>query len=115
MVRIDSTEFGSITIDGETYRNDVVVFWDGQVHEIRTYLRHVFGEPELKEILIKGPELIVIGTGDSGLLKVSEEVKRKCEQNAIELLYDISKKAIVKFNENVVKGKRVIAFIHVTC
>jgi len=115
MVKINSTEFGSITIDGETYRNDVVISWDGTVKEIRTSLRHVFGEPELKDILIKMPELIVIGTGDSGLLRVSEEVKRKCKQNAIELVYDISKKAIVKFNENVAKGKRVIAFIHVTC
>jgi hypothetical protein len=117
MAKIDSTKFGSITIDGKSHydEDNYIVSWDGEITGLHTAQRHLFDKPELEIILKNNPEIIIVGTGDSGLLKVSEEVKVKCKQNAIELVYDISRKAIVKFNENVTKGKKVIAFIHVTC
>jgi hypothetical protein len=117
MVKIDSTKFGSITIDGKTHHEEdnYIISWDGEITGLHTAQRHLFDEPELEMILKRNPEMLIVGTGDSGLLKLSEEAKRKCKQNAIGLIYDISRKAIVKFNENVIKGKKVIAFIHVTC
>jgi hypothetical protein len=115
MVLINSTEFGSIIIDGKTYPNDVIVTWDGEIKEIITAERHLFGMKEFDEIVKKIPELIIIGTGDSKLMKVSDEVKATCLQKRIELIEIISKDAIIKFNENISNGKKVVAFIHVTC
>jgi hypothetical protein len=115
MVLINSTEFGSITIDGRTYYNDVIVFWDGEIKEARTFIRHLFGNNEFQELMRKGPEVIVVGTGDSGFLKVSDEVRKLCKQKNVELVEMISKRAIEKFNENLKRGKKVIGFIHTTC
>jgi len=115
MVLIDSTEFGSITIDGKTYHADVIIFWDGEIKEVRTFIRHLFGNNEFKELIKNNPEVIVIGTGDSGFLRVSDEVRMLCKQKNVELVEAISKKAIEKFNENIKRGKGVIGFIHVTC
>jgi hypothetical protein len=115
MVLINSTEFGSITIDGKTYDSDIIVSWDGEIKEARTFVRHLFGNNELKELIKKNPDVIIVGTGDSGFLKVSDEVRSLCKQKNVELVEMISKKAIEKFNDNLKKGKKVIVFIHITC
>jgi hypothetical protein len=115
MVLINSTEFGSITIDGKTYYNDVIVSWDGKIKEARIFVRHLFGNNELEDLMRKNPEVIVVGTGDSGLLRVSDEVRRLCKQKNVELVEMTSKKAIEKFNESLKQGKKVIGFIHTTC
>ncbi len=115
MVKIDSTRFGSVTIDGKIYdrEDNYIVFWDGKILGLHTAGRHLFGRPELEMILEKNPEMIIVGTGDSGLLNVSEEVRSLCREKGIELVEMISREAIIKFNENL--DKRVVAFIHVTC
>jgi hypothetical protein len=115
MVVINSTKFGSITIDGKIYNEEdnYIVSWDGKIIGLHTAERHAFGRSELEMILKKNPEMVIVGTGDSDLLRVSEEVRSLCRREGVELLEMISRKAIVKFNENL--DKRVVAFIHVTC
>jgi hypothetical protein len=113
---IDSTEFGSITVEGKTYHSDnFIVSWDGEVRKIHTVVRHLFGNSELNEVLKKEPELIIVGTGVSGLLEVSEEVRKTCEEKGIELVEMLSKEAIQKFNDALKQGKKVVGFIHATC
>jgi len=114
MVIINSTEFGSIVIDGKTYPNDVIITWNGEIKEIITAERHLFGMKEFNEIEKKVPEMIIIGTGEGKFMKVSDEVKSTCLQKRIDLIEIISKDAIVKFNENINNGKKVVAFMHVT-
>ena len=117
MVVINSTKFGSITIDGRTYAEDdnYIVFWDGEIRGLHTAVRHTFGRPELEIMLKKNPEMIIVGTGVSGLLRVSEEVRSLCRDKRVELIEIVSKGAIEKFNESFNQEKKVAAFIHVTC
>jgi len=109
--------FGSITIDGKTYdeEDNYIVSWDGEITGLHTAERHVFGRPELEMILKKNPEMVIVGTGDSGLLRISEEVRKLCRDKRIELVEMISKVAIRKFNDAFNQEKKVAAFIHVTC
>ena len=115
MVAINSTRFGSVTIDGRIYdeEDNYIIFWDGKVIGLHTVERHVFGRTELEIILKKNPEMIIVGTGDSGLLRVSEEVRSLCRERRLKFIETISKEAITRFNENL--DKKVVAFIHVTC
>jgi len=116
MVIIDSTKFGSVTINGRTYceEDNYIVFWDGEITGLHSAQRYLFGKLELMRIL-KNPEIIIVGTGDSGLLRVSEEVRRLCLEKKIELIEMVSKQAIEKFNETFNQGGKVVAFIHLTC
>ncbi len=115
MVRISSYEFGSITIDGRSYHEDVIICWDGEVEEIRTKERHVFGLPELQKIMEKKPELIIVGRGASGLCKISDKVREEVEEKNLEFIESVSREAMNKFNEAFRRGKKVSAFIHLTC
>ena len=114
MVIINSTKFGSITIDGKTYHEDVIITWDGEVKEIHLAVRHLFGLPEFNQITSK-IDLLIVGTGGSDLCKISDELREVCRERGIELIEMISREAIKKFNEAFNQGKKVAAFIHVTC
>jgi hypothetical protein len=70
IMKIDSTQFGSITVDGETYAHDVVVRLSGKVEKRKKKLSkkifgtsHVMSLPEAEFVYEKGSDLLVLGTG----------------------------------------------------
>lgn len=112
MARIDKTEFGSIIINGKKFNSDMIICWDGELRE-RTS-SHNFTEDELHDLLLKEPEVIVVGTGTAGLMKIDQKTELKAKKEGIELISNRSHKAIQDFN-NISKTKKAIALIHVTC
>ena len=115
MVNIDSTEFGSIVIDGKTYESDVIVSYAGKIKEVRSESRHLISQKEFLEMIFERPEIIVIGTGVSGLMKISPEVLRFAKEKNVKIVSMLTSQAIEKFNQLVQAGEKVVAYMHVTC
>ena len=113
MVRIDSVKFGEIIVEGKTYYSDVIVWWDGKI-EYREK-SHEFGMGEFLKLVERKPEIIVIGTGISGVCKVPEEVEQVAKDKGIEIFKELSPKAAEMFNAFVSDKKRVVAVLHSTC
>jgi hypothetical protein len=117
--KIDSTNFGSITVDGETFDYDILIRLNGKVEKREKALsKEVYGTShkvsleEAKYIYESETEKIIIGTGQTGFVELSEEaedffMEKKC---GIELLP--TPWAIVRWNE--IEG-RISAMFHVTC
>lgn len=117
--RIDSTSFGSITIDGKTHQNDVVIRLDGEIKKRKKKLsKAVFGTShrisldEAKEIFEPGAERLIIGTGQSGMVRLSDQAadyfkKKKCQVQ----LYP-TPEAIRIWNGT---GEKTIGLFHITC
>ena len=66
-MKIDSTMFGAITIDGKTYQHDVVVRLSGEVVKRKKKLSkklygtsHVLSKDEAKFLFEKGSDQVVI-------------------------------------------------------
>ena len=76
---------------------------------------HVFKRREFEELHERGAEVLVIGTGTSGVAEVAEEARDFAERKKIEVIELPSVEAIKKFNELMAEGRRVGAIIHVTC
>ena len=112
MVRIDSSSYGSITVDGKTYRHDVYVLPSGKVEE-REY-GHTFTRDQIEYVLKENPEVVVIGKGTSGLAALSDDARALLEKAGIEIIEDHTPAIVDKFNK-LAKTKRVAAIIHVTC
>ena len=109
--KITNFSFGSISINGRKYETDIIVFWDGEILErVRT---HVFSKKELMEILVKDPELVVIGTGTAGNMKVENQAADYTKLNGIELIVKTTDKAVKDFND-MVRKKRVAAVFHIS-
>lgn len=119
---IEEYHFGSITIDGKTYNHDVEVRWTGEVLDWWRQKSHVIDLEDIKRALEQNPETIIIGTGESGVAKVTERLEKELKLRGIELIVDQTEQATKTFNiineeslEEEGKQRRVIGLFHLTC
>ena len=116
---IDTTVFGSITIEGTSFAHDVLIRLSGQVEKRKKKLSkavygtsHVLSLAEAKHVYERGAERLIIGTGQQDSVRLSDEAtdyftRTQCH---VELLP--TPKAIRVWNEG--EGA-VISLFHVTC
>jgi len=115
-MRFEHFGFGSIRIDGTTYKHDVVID-RGQVRRRKKkpskQFRSEFGHTPLstEEKLPWKCRRLVIGTG-TGALPVMKEVEREAQRRKIELLILPTKQAIKELKQ---KPDGTNAVLHVTC
>jgi hypothetical protein len=112
MVKIDSAVYGSITVDGLTYRHDVYILPSGEVEE-REY-GHTFTKDQVEHVLKENPDVVVVGMGTSGLASLSPDARALLEEKGIETVEADTPTVVNKFNE-LAETKTVAAIIHVTC
>ena len=111
---IGSYDFGRITVDGKRYSTDLLVFPD----EIKTVWRRKEGHrlqiADLKEVLEAKPEVLVVGTGYSGMMDVPPETRRSIESEGIQLIVQKTAEACQTFNQ-LIESRKVVAALHLTC
>jgi len=119
---IKEYKFGSITIDGETYEYDVEIRWTGEVLKWWRGESHVIDMEDVKRAVDQNPEMIIIGTGESGVARVTEEAQRLIKEKGIKLIIDKTEEAVKTFNvineeSEMEEGKqnKVIGLFHLTC
>ena len=111
---IDSYNFGHIVIDGKEYTTDVIIFPDHVMDHWWRRSGHSLVVEDIDEIIRTRPEVLIIGCGASGVLRVPEETKEYIQKQGIELILENTREACDIFN-NLCKEKRVAAGLHLTC
>ena len=119
---IEEYRFGSITINGRTYTNDVEVRWDDEVLNWQREESHVIDLNCIERALKENPEVIVIGTGEAGFAEVTEEAQEEIKSRGTKLIIDKTEQAIKTFNvrkedseEEEGVPEKVIGLFHLTC
>jgi len=119
---IDEYKFGSITIDGKTYNHDVEVRWTDEALEWWRKESHLIDVEDVKRAVEQNPEMIIIGTGESGVARVTEEAQRFIKEKGIKLIIDKTEEAVKTFNvineeSELEEGKqnKVVGLFHLTC
>jgi hypothetical protein len=119
---IEQYKFGSITIDGKTYTEDVEVRWTGEVLKWWRKESHLVNVEDLKRAVGQNPDTIVIGSGESGIMKVDEEAKKFIQEKKTKLIIDKTEEATRTFNiineeskEEEGRQNKVIGLFHLTC
>lgn len=109
--------FGSIEIDGTTYEHDVVID-GGRIRKRKKgpskSLRAAFGHTPLSaaEDIPWDCRRLVIGTGASGALPVTDDVVEEAERRDIELVTVPTAEAIGSLRS---AARDTNAILHVTC
>ena len=112
---IESYDFGSIVINGTRYTSDIIITGDKIQASWRRKEGHVLHASDMRAALEEFlPEVVVIGTGYAGMMKVPKETKDYLQTKGIELLVERTEKACGLFN-TLSKSKRVLAALHLTC
>jgi len=114
---IESYEFGEIVINGKRHTNDVIIFPNKVLDNWWRKEGHRLQVEDLSEVLNAGlqTEVLVVGTGNSGLMEVSDEVKEVLKSKGIMLIFENTKKAWHTFNKLLKSGQNVVAAFHLTC
>jgi len=111
---IDSYDFGRIVINGKRYSSDLIVFSDTVRDGWWRKEGHRLHVEDLKDVLEVKPEVLVVGTGYSGLMRIPPETRRYVESAGIEFVAQKTAEACETFNR-LVKSRKVVAALHLTC
>ena len=116
---INSTSFGSITIDGEKYAHDVVIDLNGEVTKRKKKLSkelygtsHNISLAEAEHIYREGMKSLLIGSGKFGRVRLSDEATAFFADRDVNVVIKATPKAIKYWNQT--EGEWVGLF-HVTC
>ena len=116
---IDSTTFGSITIDGNAYEHDVIIRLDGTVKKRKKELSkarygtsHTIAREEAEFVFQPGATLLVIGAGQNGCVELSSEAVAYLTQQGCAVRLAPTPAAVQTWNNT--EGK-VIGLFHTTC
>jgi hypothetical protein len=112
---IESYDFGQIVINGRKYSSDIIILPDNTVKD--NWWRkegHKLCLEDLKEVFEAKPEVLVVGTGYNGFMKVSREVKDFAKSKNIKLVVENTRKAWQTYNR-LRLSKKVVAAFHLTC
>ncbi|MGQ9573823.1 MAG: ROK family protein [Thermoguttaceae bacterium] len=117
--KIASFRFGEITVGQKTYTRDLYILADGTLKKRKKALArqeyhtaHMVGPKELERVCRAGPEVLFVGTGERGGLRLSDEALRYLSQRSIECRAMPTPELIEAYNKC---AKRKAALIHVTC
>ena len=118
-MQIDATDFGAITIDAKIYEHDVIIRLSGKVEKRRKRLSkekygtsHIVSKEEAKFVFEDGCELLIVGAGQDGNVRLSTEASVYFDKKHCRVIVQPTPEAIVSFNRS--RDKK-IALMHVTC
>ena len=111
---IDSYDFGHIVIDGKTYTSDVIIYPDKVNNSWWRKEGHELCGDDLEEVLDKKPDVIVVGTGKPGLMKVLPETEKLIKSKGIKLIVQPTQEACQSYNQ-ISSSHKAIALLHLTC
>ncbi len=115
-MRIERYGFGMIRIGGTDYTSDVIILRDRIVSPWwRQAGGHVFALVDLGEVIEARPDVLVLGTGDAGMVSIATETFEQLEKLGIEARALRTAPAVDEFNRLLEAGRNVAAALHLTC
>ncbi|NOZ26375.1 MAG: hypothetical protein GXO94_09845, partial [Nitrospirae bacterium] len=98
-MHIDSYSFGRIVIDGKTYTSDVLVLPQRVLSPWWRRQGHLLQMEDLSEALKERPEVLIIGCGFSGVMKVPRGLTEELEGLGMEVVAEKTTDAVRIFND----------------
>lgn len=116
---ISNTGFGYINIEGSKIEHDILIRLTGEIEKRKKKLSkavygtsHTISLEEAKYIYQDGAEQLIIGSGQEGMVRLSEEAADYFKKKKCRVDLRSTPKAIEYWNNT--KGS-VIGLFHVTC
>jgi len=114
-MRIDSYSFGVMKVDGREYRQDLIIFPDKIRSNWWRREGHSLAIEDLGDIIEFKPELLIVGTGASGMMEIPAATKQALQNAGIQIIVQKTSQACNTFNQQAECGKKVVGAFHLTC
>jgi hypothetical protein len=112
---IEHISFGQIVINGVKYDSDVLIYPDGTVAD--SWWRkegHKLSIVDIRSLLETGADILIAGTGMSGMMKPETELINYLEKTGVQFIALENKKAVEQYN-NLLYENKIAACFHLTC
>ncbi len=113
---IEDYSFGRMVIRGKTYSADLIIYPDGRIQ--KSWWRqegHRLQLTDLEKLLLAEPEIIVAGTGASGMMKPAAGLAALLREQGIELICQPTATAYMTFNKLLEHNRKGAGCFHLTC
>ncbi len=111
---IDQYSFGNITINGNSYSKDVIIFPDRVFSPWWRGEGHLLQIDDLVEVVKTDITELMIGTGYYGTMKVPSVVLEYLNKKGIKASIEKTPQAVAVYNRTI-SEKAAIAALHLTC
>ena len=113
-MHIERYEFGLIVIEGQTFKNDVLI-WPGRIKS--DWWRreaHLLQLDDVTEALAAHPQVLVVGQGEPGKMQVDPALAAYLQEMGVELMAHPTREACRVIND-LSGAQRLAAALHLTC
>lgn len=111
---IEHYRFGTITVDGQRYTRDLIILPERVIGGWWRKQGHALHPDDLTAVFEAAPEVLVVGTGAYGMMRVTEEARRALEAAGVRLIVAPTAEAVATYSE-LREKTRVAAALHLTC
>ena len=114
MPHIESYSFGKIIVDGRSQSADLIILPTGVRTDWWRKQGHRLHKEDLRAVVEASPSVLVIGTGNVGLMQVPQETLDYLTEHNIRTVVERTAAACRSFNE-LAETERAAAALHLTC
>ncbi len=111
---IDHYSFGNFVIHGHTFNSNIKLI-DDVAKPCRHFDGHIIKKSDFDDLIEAKPDIIIIGTGQSGVVNVPDDIIGLIEGKGIELIIKKTAEACLEYNKLIKRKKNVCALLHNTC
>jgi len=113
---IEYYSFGQMLVDGQEYGKDLMILPNGEI--VSPWWRKTGHElilPDLEIIVTAKPNILVIGTGSSGLMRPKPGLISTLESMGTKTTVLPTKQAVNEYNSLIGTEGKLAACFHLTC
>ena len=116
-MKIKSYSFGRMVVDGEEYSDDLQISGDVINENWVRERGHRLNPDDLTWVVGKDPDLLIVGTGSSGRMAVTEKTRTYLSEEGIDIWVGKTREAADYFNELTERSedRKVAGVFHLTC
>lgn len=111
---INEYSFGTITVGGNSYTKDVIIFPDRVFSPWWRGEGHLLQNDDLVEVVRADISELIIGTGYYGTMKVPSTVIEYLNKQGITASIQKTPQAVDMYNRTI-SERKIIAALHLTC
>ena len=112
--KIDKYKFGQIAIDGEIYNKDVIILPQRVIAGWWRREGHALHPEDLEAVIEEAPDVLCVGQGAYGRMRVTVEAREALKAAGIELVSEDTESACQRYNQLREQCKAAAA-LHLTC
>lgn len=114
-MRIEGFQFGRITVEGQLYTKDIKICRDQVICPWWRKSGHRVEVSDVQDCVESGPEWIVLGRGEPGMMQASPALKKYLQDRGIALFEASTQEAVREYARLLGQGKEVCLGLHLFC